>query len=371
MLRRACRPPAARLSLICRGFRATPVARAKVLAVLYPDPLSGYPPAQGYLRETIPKIFHYPDGSTTPSPSALDFKPGELLGCVSGELGLRKFLESLGHELVVTADKEGSSSRFECELPEAEYVISSPFWPAYMTRSRMEMAPKLKACITAGVGSDHVNLEAAMERGVDVMEVSYCNSISVAEHVVLSMLALTRNFVAAHDVASSGGWQVADISARAYDIEGMHVGTVAAGRIGLAVMQRLKPFGVRLHYADRHRLPFEVEKELGATYWSSWEEMAPQLDVLTLNCPLYPETERMLNARTLATLRRGAFVVNTARGKLADTDAVVAALKSGQLGGYAGDVWFPQPPDRDHVWRTTPGTMMVPHISGTTLSAQV
>ena len=95
---------------------------AKVLCVLYDDPVDGYPPE--YARDSIPKIDHYPDGMTTPTPSKIDFKPGELLGSVSGELGLRKFLEDAGHTLVVTSDKDGSNSTFEKELPDAEVVIS-------------------------------------------------------------------------------------------------------------------------------------------------------------------------------------------------------------------------------------------------------
>ncbi len=102
---------------------------AKILCVLYPDPVTGYPPV--YARDSIPVIGGYPDGQTLPTPSAIDFTPGELLGCVSGELGLRRYLEAQGHELVVTSDKDGPDSVFEKELPDADVVISQPFWPAY------------------------------------------------------------------------------------------------------------------------------------------------------------------------------------------------------------------------------------------------
>src|ERR1044072_915208 len=105
---------------------------AKVLAVLYDDPVDGYPPK--YARDSIPKIDHYPDGMTTPTPSAIDFKPGQLLASASGERGLGKFLEKAGHTLVVTSDKDGPNSTFEKELPDAEIVISQPFWPACMPK---------------------------------------------------------------------------------------------------------------------------------------------------------------------------------------------------------------------------------------------
>jgi len=340
----------------------------KILCVLYDDPVDGYP--AGYPRDDLPKIERYPDGQTLPTPSAIDFQPGQLLGSVSGELGLRKFLEAAGHELVVTSDKDGPDSVFERELVDADVVISQPFWPAYLTAERIAKAPNLKLAITAGIGSDHVDLKAASERGITVAEVTYCNSISVSEHVVMMILALARNYLPSWEVVKAGGWNIADCAARSYDIEGMHVGTVAAGRIGLAVLRRLKPFDVHLHYTDRHRLPPEVERELGVTWHESAADMVPHCDVVTINCPLHPETENLFDAAMIARMKRGAYLVNTARGKIADRDAVARALESGQLAGYAGDVWFPQPAPRDHVWRTMPNHGMTPHISGTSLSAQ-
>ena len=116
---------------------------ANVLCVLYDDPVDGYPPA--YPRDAIPEIERYPDGQSTPTPEGIDFAPGDLLGCVSGELGLRDFLEQGGHTLVVTADKDGPDSEFERQLPEAEVVISQPFWPAYLTAERIAKGTQSEA----------------------------------------------------------------------------------------------------------------------------------------------------------------------------------------------------------------------------------
>jgi formate dehydrogenase len=249
-------------------------------------------------------------------------------------------------------------------------VISQPFWPAYLTKERIEKAPNLKLALTAGIGSDHVDLDAAIAHGVTVAEVTYCNSISVAEHVVMMILGLVRNYLPSNEWVRKGGWNIADCVARSYDLEGMDVGTVAAGRIGLAVLRRLAPFDVRLHYTDRHRLPAEVEKELNLTYHPTARDLAPACDVVTINAPLHPETEGLFNDELLSTMRRGAYLVNTARALICDRDAVVRALESGQLAGYAGDVWYPQPAPADHPWRTMPHHGMTPHISGTSLSAQ-
>ncbi|MFL6741070.1 MAG: NAD-dependent formate dehydrogenase, partial [Sphingomicrobium sp.] len=341
---------------------------AKILCVLYDDPKGGYPAS--YPRDDLPKLERYPDDQTLPTPSAMDFQPGQLLGSVSGELGLRRFLEAGGHEYVVTSDKDGPDSRFERELAGADVVISQPFWPAYMTAERFAKARNLKLVITAGIGSDHTDLQAAIERGITVAEVTYCNSISVAEHVVMMILSLVRNYLPSWEVVKAGGWDIAECVSRSYDVEGMHVGTVAAGRIGSAVLRRLKPFDMRLRYTDRHRLPPEVEQELGVTFHESAADMVPHCDVVTINAPLHPETENLFDAAMIARMKRGAYLVNTARGKIANRDAVAAALKSGQLAGYAGDVWFPQPAPRDHVWRTMPHHGMTPHISGSSLSAQ-
>jgi formate dehydrogenase len=339
-----------------------------VVCVLYDDPAGGYPPA--YARDAIPAIQSYFGGQTTPTPEAIDFTPGELLGSVSGELGLRSFIEERGHQLTVTSDKDGPDSVFERELPEAEIVISQPFWPAYLTAERIGKAPNLKLAVTAGIGSDHVDLQAAIDNGITVAEVTYCNSISVAEHVVMLILVLVRDYLPAHEIVREGGWNIADAVSRSYDLEGMQVGTVGAGRIGSAVLRRLKPFEVGLHYTDRHRLPAAVEEELGVRYHETPEELVEVCDVVTINAPLHPETEHLFDEEMVGRMKRGAYLVNTARGKICDRDAIARACESGQLAGYAGDVWFPQPAPQDHPWRTMPNHGMTPHTSGTSLSAQ-
>jgi formate dehydrogenase len=341
---------------------------AKILCVLYDDPVDGYPPASA--RDSIPTLAQYPGGQSLPSPQGRDFTPGELLGSVSGELGLRSFLEMQGHTLVVTADKDGADSAFDRELVDADVVISQPFWPAYLTAERIANAPKLQLAITAGIGSDHVDLQAAIDRGITVAEVTYCNSISVAEHVVMMILSLVRNYLPSYNWVVKEGWNIADCVARSYDLEGMTVGTVGAGRIGSAVLRRLKPFDVELHYTDRHRLPEDVERELGLTFHPDAASLVPLCDVVTINAPLHPETEHLFNNELIGTMKRGAYLINTARGKICDRDAVVRALERGQLAGYAGDVWFPQPAPKDHPWRTMPHHGMTPHISGSSLSAQ-
>lgn len=340
----------------------------KILCVLYDDPKGGMP--KRYPLSNLPKLDKYPDGMSLPSPKGRDFTPGQLLGCVSGELGLRKFLESNGHEFIVTSSKDGPGNEADNHIVDADIVISQPFFPYYLTREKIKTAKNLKMAITAGIGSDHVDLQAAMDNKIDVVEVTYCNSRSVAEHIVMMIISMVRDYHNQHRIVNEGGWNIADAVQRSYDVEGMHIGTVAAGRIGLDALRKMKPFGVHLHYFDRHRLSPAIEQELNLTFHESVESMVKVCDVVTINCPLHPETENLFDTAMINKMKKGAYIVNTARGKICNREAIAAALTSGQLSGYAGDVWFPQPAPNDHIWRTMPNHGMTPHTSGTSLSAQ-
>ena len=340
----------------------------KILCILYDDPKGGMP--KSYALSDLPKVEKYPDGMTVPNPKGRDFTPGELLGCVSGELGLRKFLESNGHEYVVTNSKDGDGNEADKHIVDADIVISQPFFPYYLTKERIAKAKNLKMAITAGIGSDHVDLQAAMDNNIDVVEVTFCNSRSVAAHIVMMIVSMVRDYHNQHRIVNEGGWNIADAVQRSYDVEGMHIGTVAAGRIGLDALRKMKPFDVHLHYFDRHKLPDSVEKELNLTFHESVESMVKVCDVVTINCPLHPETENLFNKEMISKMKKGAYIINTARGKICNKDDIADALKSGQLSGYAGDVWFPQPAPNDHVWRSMPNHGMTPHTSGTSLSAQ-
>ena len=340
----------------------------KVLCILYDDPKGGMP--KSYPLSQLPKIEKYPDGMTLPSPKGRDYTPGQLLGCVSGELGLRKFLESNGHELIVTNSKDGDGCEADKHIVDADIVISQPFFPYYLTKERIAKAKNLKMAITAGIGSDHVDLQAAMDNKIDVVEVTFCNSRSVAEHIVMMIVSMVRDYHNQHRIVNEGGWNIADAVQRSYDVEGMDIGTVAAGRIGLDALRKMKPFDTHLHYFDRHRLPDSVEKELNLTFHETVESMVKVCDVVTINCPLHPETENLFDDAMISKMKKGAYIVNTARGKICNRDAIAKALKSGQLSGYAGDVWFPQPAPNDHVWRSMPNHGMTPHTSGTSLTAQ-
>ncbi|KAH0827434.1 hypothetical protein J3R83DRAFT_4106 [Lanmaoa asiatica] len=299
-----------------------------------------------------------------------------LLGTIENQLGIREYLESKGHEYIVSDSKEGPDSDFQKHIVDAEILITTPFHPGYLTADLFEKAKNLKLCVTAGVGSDHIDLNAAVKKDIQVLEVSGSNVVSVAEHVIMSILLLVRNFIPAHEMIERGDWQVSDVARNAFDLEGKVVGTIGAGRIGYRVLQRLVPFDCKeLIYYDYAPLPEAAAKAVKARRVEDLKEFVSQCDVVTVNCPLHEGTRGLVNAELLKHFKKGAWLVNTARGAICDKDAVAEAIKSGQLNGYSGDVWDVQPAPRDHVWRTVKnplggGNGMVPHYSGTTLDAQ-
>jgi formate dehydrogenase len=289
---------------------------------------------------------------------------------VENALGLKDTLKEKGIEYIVTDDKEGKDSVFEKNIHDADVIITTPFHPAYITKERLEKAKNLKLCLTAGIGSDHVDLLAAQEKGITVAEVTGCNVVSVAEHVVMQILALVRNYIPAYTQVINNQWDVAKIAEKAFDIEGKVIGTVGAGRIGQRVLERLQGFNCKeLLYTDYARMSKEKETQLNAKF-VDFEELLKRCDVVTLNCPLHKNSEHLMNKNTLKLMKKGSYLVNTARGKLVQAEDLVEALKSGHLAGYAGDVWYPQPAPADHVWRHMPNHAMTPHYSGTTLDAQ-
>lgn len=291
---------------------------------------------------------------------------GGVLADADEALGLRPFLEERGHELVGTSETGEALDR---ELADADVLITTPFWPVYLGRDRLEAAPRLRLVITAGIGSDHVDRDAARARRVTVAEVTGSNVVSVAEHNVLQILALVRNMMPAHQQVLDGRWDVAEVAERAHDLEGRTVGLVGLGAIGARTALRLKPFDVRMLYYANHRRSPADEAVLGVRY-ARLDDLVAESDVVCLALPLMSGSQALFDRERLAAMKPGAWLVNTARGAIVDRDALVEALESGRLAGYAGDTWYPQPAPSDHPWRTMPRHAMTIHCSGMTVEAQ-
>lgn len=290
----------------------------------------------------------------------------DVLASAERGLDLGEQLSADGHEFVTTSE---TGDALDEQLRDAEVLITTPFWPVYLGRDRIEAAKELRLVVTAGVGSDHVDADAATERGVTVAEVTGSNVVSVAEHNMLQILALVRNFVPAHRQVAEGRWDVADAAQEAHDLEGKTVGIIGLGAIGARTALRLKPFDVTTLYHARHRRSPADEATLGVRY-ARLDALISESDVVCAALPLMSGSNALFDADRLATMKRGAWLVNTARGAIADADAIRDACTSGQLAGYAGDTWYPQPAPADHPWRDMPRQAMTVHYSGMTIEAQ-
>ncbi|KAL0343991.1 UNVERIFIED_CONTAM: Formate dehydrogenase, mitochondrial [Sesamum angustifolium] len=293
------------------------------------------------------------------------------VGCVENALGIREWLESNGHQYIVTSDKEGPDCELEKHIPDLHVLITTPFHPAYVTAERIKKAKNLKLLLTAGIGSDHIDLKAAADAGLTVAEVTGSNVVSVAEDELMRILILVRNFLPGYHQVINGDWNVAAVSHRAYDLEGKTVGTVGAGRIGRLLLQRLKPFNCNLLYHDRVKMDPELESQTGAKFEEDLDAMLSKCDIVVINTPLTEKTKGMFDKERIAKLKKGVLIVNNARGAIMDTQAVADACSSGHIAGYSGDVWYPQPAPKDHPWRYMPNQAMTPHVSGTTIDAQL
>ncbi len=262
---------------------------------------------------------------------------------------------------VLTHDKLAKG--LEGELADADGLVVRSAVQA--TDELMSHAPKLRVIGRAGVGVDNIDAEAATRRGVVVMNTPGANAIAVAELTIGLMLALGRKLPAANATMHAGKWEKKNLQGT--ELRGKTLGILGLGRIGLEVAKRARGFGLELIGAD----PFvsaAVARENGITLVTN-EELFAKSDYLTLHVGLTPQTANIINARTLATMKKGVRIINCARGELIEDAALVEALKSGQAAGAALDVFTVEPP-KDSPYFGLDNVILTPHIAGSTAEAQ-
>lgn len=230
----------------------------------------------------------------------------------------------------------------------------------------MDAAPQLKAISKHGVGVDNIDLAAAAERGIPVLVATGANAVSVAEHAIALMLAAVKRVLPLDAGLRAGRWEKPGFAGR--ELDGATMGLMGMGAIAQATGRMAKGLGLTLVGFDPYA-PDSVFEELGAARCDSVDALLAQSDVLSLHCPLTPETREMLNAESIARMPKGAYVVNTARGGLIDEPALVAAIRSGQLAGAGLDTFASEPPAADHIFFDEPAIVLTPHIGGVTREA--
>ncbi|KAH7847829.1 hypothetical protein Vadar_030653 [Vaccinium darrowii] len=281
------------------------------------------------------------------------------VGCAEGALGIRDWLESKGHQYIVTDDKDGPNCELEKHIPDMHVLIPTPFHPAYLTADRIKRAKNLQLVVTAGIGSDHVDLKAAAAAGLTVAEVTGSNTQSVAEDQLMRILILVRNFLPGYHQVVNGEWNVAAIAHR-----------LLTGN-GMLLLLLIEPMILKGRLLGPIKMDSGLESETGAKFEEDLDAMLPKCDIVVTNLPLTEKTKGMFDKERIAKLKKGVLIVNNSRGALMDTQAVVDACTSGHIAGYSGDVWYPQPAPKDHPWRYMPNQAMTPHVSGTTIDAQL
>ncbi len=232
----------------------------------------------------------------------------------------------------------------------------------------LQLPARVQIVASFGVGTDHLDLAAAKARGVVVTNTPEVLTDATAELALLLLLGAARRAYEGQEMLRAGrwtGWGPTQLMGR--QLSGKRLGIVGMGRIGQAMARRARGFGVEIHYTDQQRLP--PEKEDGAVFHATLEELLPLSELLSLHAPATPETRHLLDARRLALLPRGSIVVNSARGDLVDDEALIAALRSGQVGAAGIDVFQGEPAIHPG-YRTLQNAFLLPHMGSATIETR-
>ena len=254
---------------------------------------------------------------------------------------------------------------YECLLRQAvdaDYLLVSGRLP--IDEDVLSAAIHLKMIQRTGVGTEMLDVEAIKKHRIPVYVNAGVNAHSVAEHTLSLMLACLKRLPQINKQTHEGVWKKQQVGVTTHELKGKTVALVGMGNIGRLVAGMLQPFGANVIYTDVVRQNAETEKHLGLDYYDSFEAMLPEADILSFHCPLTPENTEILNNRTLAMLKRGAIVVNTARGKLINPVDMYEALKSGRLSAAALDTHYEEPIKGDYRMAELDNVILTPHIGG-------
>ena len=230
--------------------------------------------------------------------------------------------------------------------------------------------PNLKMIANFGVGVDHIDLKAAAAKGLKVTNTPSVLTDDTADITLILLLNAMRRTAEGERLLRAGkwpGWSPTWHLGRA--MKGKRLGIVGMGRIGRAVAERARAFGMEIHYHNRSRLPEATEAALGATYWADLDAMLKDMDAISINCPRTPETVNLLSRERIATLKENAVVVNTARGGVIDEDALAAALAEGRIAGAGLDVYDNEPNVNPRLLALE-NVVLAPHMGSSTLEAR-
>lgn len=258
---------------------------------------------------------------------------------------------------------------YECLVKEtvnADYLLVSGRLP--IDEGVLSVAKHLKMIQRTGVGTDMLDLEAIKRHNIPVYVNRGVNARSVAEHTLTLMLCCLKNIPQIDKQVKAGIWKKQETGVTCNELYGKVVGLVGMGAIGRQVATYLKAFGAKVLYTDIFRLSEEQEQALDLSFISSFEALLPQVDILSFHCPLTPDNREMLNVSTIRLMKDGAIVVNTARGKLINEQALYEALVNYKLRIAALDVYYEEPLGVSPL-KELNNIILTPHIGGLSYEA--
>lgn len=250
---------------------------------------------------------------------------------------------------------------------DADYLLVSGRLP--IDEGVLSVASHLKMVQRTGVGTEMLNKEAIKKHGIPVYVNAGVNAQSVAEHTLMLILASLKRLPQINKQTHEVVWKKQQVGVTTRELKGKTVALVGMGNIGRLVASMLQPFGTKVIYTDVVRQNEETESRLNLNYYEGFEAMLPEADILSFHCPLTPENTEILNGRTLGLMKKGAILVNTARGKLINPNDLYEALVSKHLSGAALDTHYEEPIKEGYKLAELDNVILTPHIGGLSYEA--
>ena len=229
----------------------------------------------------------------------------------------------------------------------------------------------LKLIANFGAGTDHIDLEVAKSKNIIVTNSPGLLADDTADLIMSLLLALPRRLHEGSKLVAEGNWNgwspTKMLGKRIY---GKRLGIIGMGRIGQAVAKRAKVFGIAIHYHNRKQLPSDIEELYEATYWNSLDEMIKRMDIISINCPLTKETNRLMSKKRLKLMMTDSYIINTSRSEIIDEEALLDLLKNNKIAGAGLDVFRRQENGNSKLLEA-PNTILIPHLGSATIEGRI